>query len=166
MVQIIAGVLGLAFFGSIIWFSVRAKPLGNKPYRWATYIAITTGLVSLSFLMSFVTAVENGKLVGALLSAILTVGCILCSVGLFRRKRLGAVMFYVTYVLIFLTPALYAGFYGTRQTPQEAQQSGMFLIYYLITSWYMAKRWKLLSTSTDKPITNLDASPVEASSQE
>jgi hypothetical protein len=146
MVQIIFGLLALALFGSVVWFSVRAKPLGNKPYRWATYIAITTGLVSLSFLISLGTAIQNGRVGGAVLSAILTIGCILCCVGLLRRKRFGAVMFYVTYILIFLTPALLAGIYGTRQTPQEAQQSGLFFIYYLITSWYMAKRWKLLGT--------------------
>jgi hypothetical protein len=34
MVQLIAGVLGLAFFGSVIWFSVRAKP----PYKVDTVV--------------------------------------------------------------------------------------------------------------------------------
>jgi hypothetical protein len=78
--------------------------------------------------------------------------------------------FYITYVLIFLTPALVAGFYGnTHQTPQEAQQSGaqnlMFLIYYVITCWYMAKRWKLLGTPADKPTTHPDT-PVSAASNQ
>jgi hypothetical protein len=36
---VIAGVFGLAFWGLLIWLSVRAKPLDGKPYRWATYIA-------------------------------------------------------------------------------------------------------------------------------
>lgn len=36
----------------IIWASVKAKPLADKLYRWATYDGITTGIVAFS-LFSF-----------------------------------------------------------------------------------------------------------------
>jgi len=88
------------FFGAILWFSVKAKPIGvepkQKPYRWATYIALTRGIVSLGFLASVYKAIANGRIVGGVLIAILATLCLLTCVLLLKRKRLAIPVFFVT----------------------------------------------------------------------
>lgn len=42
--------IGICFYGLLIWFAVRAKPLGNIPYRWATFCAIISGFIAIGVL--------------------------------------------------------------------------------------------------------------------
>jgi hypothetical protein len=145
IVRLIAGVVGLAIFGSIIWLSVRARPLGNKPYRWAKYIAITTGMAALVWGPSLIAAVKNVGLAGVILAVTLIAACVVCSFGLLRRRRYGVVMFHVAYILIWITHALLAGIYGTHPTLEQSSRSAMFLLYYLVTAVYLGKRWRWLA---------------------
>jgi hypothetical protein len=86
----------------------------------------------LSFVISCFTAIQNGRLGGAVLLATLAISCILCCIGLLQRRLYGAVMFHVAYLLILLTPAILAAMNNSHQTPPEAQQSGMGFLYYLV----------------------------------
>lgn len=143
----------IAVYGAIIWFSVKAKPLApgphQKPYRWATYIALTTGLTSFIFITNVPKALDNGNTFAALLGCVLTVFCVSTCVQLMRRKRSGVSFFFATYALIFLAPILLSSAAGSSQTSQPPQHSG-FLIYFLISGYYMWKRWHLFNMPTDQ----------------
>jgi uncharacterized membrane protein (DUF485 family) len=148
-----------SFLGATIWFSVKAKPLVDKPYRWATYIALTTGLASISLSISLLQNHTNNSPVVIVLLAITTVSVMLCCVGLLLRRRFGVVTFYIFYILSMLLPAFIDAYYNRPQAPNQARnlQSGLLLIYIIITAIYFKRRWKLLS----KPMSNIQ--PTSAS---
>ena len=82
-----------------IWLSVKAKPIGDKPYRWGTYVGIIFGLCGAYFVsLTFVAPDIYGKEVGAVVGPCMIVG----SFGILRRKRFGIVMFVISYLLIML----------------------------------------------------------------
>jgi hypothetical protein len=146
---VIAGVFGLTFWGLLIWFSVRAKPLGGKPYRWATYIAITTGLGSISLALTTVSAISKdggGKVMEEWAVVFTSACCALCCVGLFRRKRFGVVMFCVAYFLIWAMVPFFDAYYKTpsNRTPAQQTESGLFFVYFVVTAFYFKRRWRLM----------------------
>ena len=144
----------LAFQGGLIWISVKAKPLGDKPYRWGTYVALISGLAGLSFLLITAT---SGDVYGKACGAVVGTAGALCCIGLLRRRKLGVVMFYVTYVSLFLV----GPFLDTvRDQPVEPQKQGQglpVLIFVVLTGIYLKKRWSLMRkanivTETPQPI--------------
>jgi hypothetical protein len=138
--------------GWLLWFSIRAKPLHGKPYRWATYIAVTTGLAGISLGLSSVSGISKGQIVGPAVGFIDTASFVLCCIGLFKRKRFGVVMFYIAYFLILFTPFFFDVYYQRppNRTPQQQTQSGALFIYSVVTAFYFKKRWRLLSSPSDK----------------
>jgi hypothetical protein len=105
--QLIAGVLGLVVFGGHVFFSIRAKPLGAKPYRFATYTAIGTGFLSLWFTLALVTEIRSGGRFGAVIVDMALVwGSFACSYGLFLRRRFGVVAFHGMCGLMLLSPLI------------------------------------------------------------
>ena len=65
VIQIAAGILAILFYASVVWFSVRAKRLGTKSYRWATYIALTSAPIGLIMGGLSETPIKNGYTTGA-----------------------------------------------------------------------------------------------------
>ncbi len=133
----------LAFQGALIWISLKAKPLGDKPYRWATYTALISGLAGLSFLL---IAATSGDVYGRTCGAIVGTSGALCCIGLFRRRKLGVVMFYVTVIyrcLWWVDPFLDT----VRDQPVDPQTRGQGLpvvIFVVLTGIYFKKRWSLM----------------------
>lgn len=98
----ILGVLQLVFYGVSIWISLKAKPLGNMPYRWGVYVGMISAWMSLVLLVSSVLGLMGGHLVGA--SALLVDGVLaaLSSFGILRRGRFGVVALGFAYLLLIL----------------------------------------------------------------
>jgi hypothetical protein len=152
----------LGIYGATIWFSVKAKPLGppgsQKPFRWGTYIALTTGLASLIFPASVYTALKNGRFFGAVFGALLTFSCFFCCVSLLRRKRYSVWVFFIAYGLIVISGPLLHTYNGTKATPAQNEQSSMFFVYFLVTGYYMWKRWHLFGLPVDNSATRSQSS--------
>jgi hypothetical protein len=146
--------LGLAVFGAILWLSLKAKPIGpklyQKPYRGATFIALTTGLASIEYLFATFAAVKNGRTIAGVLTSILTGLCLMTCYLLLRRRRSAVSIFFLTYALMFMAPIL--------TNSEQTQQGSLFFFYFLITGYYMWRRWHLfgmpgeLSFSEDLPV--------------
>jgi hypothetical protein len=98
----ILGVLQFVFYGVSIWISLKAKPLGNMPYRWGVYVGMISAWMSLVLLASSVFGFMGGHLVGA--SALFVDGLLaaLSSFGILRRRRFGAVALGFAYLLLIL----------------------------------------------------------------
>ncbi|HLX00318.1 MAG TPA: hypothetical protein VKR82_16885 [Candidatus Acidoferrales bacterium] len=133
----------LAFQGLMIWISVKAKPLGDKPYRWGTYTAITTGLVGFSFLLITFSSVDPyGKAGGAVLG----ISAILSCIGLLRRHKFGVVMFYITYISLIVGGPVFEAVRNQAASAQKEGQVGLALVFLVLTAIYLKKRWALMGT--------------------
>src|SRR6266446_979592 len=88
----------LTFIGGI-WFSVNAKPLGGRPYRWGTYVGIMNGLFALSMPLMVLREKTMASLVGGILFASAFAAV---SVGLLYRRRFGVVGYLGLSVIIEL----------------------------------------------------------------
>lgn len=142
---IVYEVLFVAIMGTIVWLSVRAKPLGpkpyEKPYRFATFLALTTGLLSLGYAPTAFFVIRHSTIVAGLLYAILAILCASTGILLWRRKRSGVSVFFVTYALLIMFPALVSTSEGRQETSEEAKQPGLLLPYFLVSGYYIWKRW-------------------------
>jgi hypothetical protein len=149
----------LAFQGGLIWISLKAKPLGDKPYRWATYTALISGLAGLSFLL---IAASSGDVYGRTCGAIVGISGALCCIGLFRRRKLGVVMFYVTYVSLFMVGPFLDTVRDRPADPQTRGQGLPVVIFVVLTGIYFKKRWSLTqkaSISVEPPQPTPPATP-------
>ena len=149
----------LAFQGALIWISLKAKPLGDKPYRWATYTALISGLAGFSFLL---IASTSGDVYGRTCGAIVGTSGALCCIGLFRRRKLGVVMFYVTYISLFMVGPFLDTVRDQPVDPQTRGQGLPVVIFVVLTGIYFKKRWSLLqkpSISADAPEPTPPAAP-------
>ena len=138
----------------LIRLSLKAKPIGTKPhqrpYRWGTYVALSTGLISVVSLFGAIKDIANGRLLFAALGAILTVLCIMTCVLLLRRKRSGVPSFFATYGLIFIMPNILSTISGRNQTAEDIQEGTRFFYVFLLpTGYYMWKRWHLFNTPAE-----------------
>jgi hypothetical protein len=149
-------VVGMVLFqGILIWFSVKAKPIGNKPYRWGTYNGIIAGLVAIPILL--ITFSSDSDVYGRTVGAFIGTSAALCCVGLLRRRKFGVVMFFITYVSLFMGGAFVDALRGYSVTTQQQTQAGPMLIWVVLTGIYLIKRWALMgktknSTPTSPPI--------------
>jgi hypothetical protein len=141
----VIGLLGLIVIqGPMIWFSAKAKPLGDKPYRWGTYLAFTTALVAIVLALSIPSVVSNGNIFGAVLLSCLSAFAVITVIGLFRRRKFGVIAFILTDLLLFLFEPLMATHYNR---PVSVQPAGTFLfaiIVLICTTIYFKKRWRFM----------------------
>ena len=142
----------LAVWIPLLWFSIKAKPLGNKPYRWGTYIGITTGLATLSFGLIAFPKVLNGNISGLLLVLLFTSLGGLCCWGILRRRRIGVILFVICYGLLILSPPYFA---SVDNLPERTGIALPLLLYTLVTFIYFKRRWNLM----DRPLDNSAPNP-------
>jgi hypothetical protein len=110
--------------GLALWLVERAKPLGANPYHWGQWCAICSAgsvIYLLTFGVSHVNA--NWLMIGAL-----TLLMVVAAVGLFRRKRLGALAYGAAYLV-------------NIATLNDLIKGGWMLIAMLIQAVYFWKRW-------------------------
>jgi hypothetical protein len=131
----------LAFQGLLIWISVKAKPIGDKPYRWGTYTAITTGLVGFSFLWFTFSSGDAYRKAGG---AVLGISAVLSCIGLLRRRRFGVVMFYIAYTFFIVGGPVFETVRNQAASSQEVGQVGLTLVFLVLTASYLNKRWALM----------------------
>src|ERR1035437_9095831 len=90
-------IVAILVWGIIMWLSIRATPLADKPYRWATYVGVQTGGAALFLFLNSISTFENGNVWGALSIGIATVFAGLASYGILRRKKFGVIFFIIFY---------------------------------------------------------------------
>ena len=143
-------ILALLFQGAAIWVSVRAKPIGDRPYRWGTYVAILTGMMGLMFFVStlFVpTQYSTSDISEQALAAMIGMLSVLTAFGLLRRLRFGIVMFVAACVLMII--AFPIGEVISKQPFTAQGQAGWVITILpapimLATTGYFKKRWRLM----------------------
>lgn len=140
----------LALQGLLIWISVKAKPIGDKPYRWGTYAAVSTGLVGFSLLL---LAFSSGDSYAKASGAVLGVSAIWSCIGLLCRRKFGVVMFYITYISLIVGGPVFEAVQNQAANLQKEGQVGATLVFVVLTAFYLKKRW----ASMGKPI---NASPT------
>jgi hypothetical protein len=124
-----------------IWISVKAKPIGEKPYRWGTYVGIITGFVGASFVLTLWSASDiYGRESGVALCA----SAILCSVGILRRRKYGVIMFVTTYLLLMMSVPFMTAMRHESVSPQQQGQDLPVLVFLGLTIGYFVKRWRLM----------------------
>ena len=124
--------------GLLIWASLRAKPLGDRPYRWATYVGITSGVLALAQLC-FLVAVSNPSGSAILATSIALLA--LASAGILLRKRFGVIFFIFAYSALI---------WNLQRGANSAWQSSSVLVVVIVlicTTAYFKKRWALLGKS-------------------
>jgi hypothetical protein len=131
--ELIVRLGSLISFGVPLWLAIKAKPLGDRPYRWGHYMGIETALLSLVLLFSAISAIGNGAVLGGVAFCVITLCAAAAATGVIRRKRWGVVFFFITYGLLLLLPPLVDIF--------------PVLLLLVINIFYFKKRWQLM----DKP---------------
>jgi len=134
----------LACQGILIWISVKAKPLAGQPYRWGTYVGIITGLAGASFLLITLPPEIDVYAKGA--GAVMGLCSIVCAVGILRRRKYGAVMFVITYVLIIMVVPFLDAVRNRPVNPQQRGQALPTLIFLIMTTVYFKRRWNLMGS--------------------
>jgi hypothetical protein len=89
----------VAFFAVSIWMALRARPLGDVPYRWATFLGVGSALSAPTILASAFLAFTGGHLFGGLVFVGVAALNIWTCVELLQRRRVGVVLFAVLWVM-------------------------------------------------------------------
>jgi hypothetical protein len=141
----------LLLIAIVVWFSLKAKPIGTLPYRYGTFVGIVYGLTAAVLLISTIKGLPNSVfgrsrplmyMSGQALGALSVSGVLISiSVGLLRRRRFGVIIFFVLQGLglIFF---LAAGW--TTQPVQFAADLVVYVVFLYATSTYFANRWKFM----------------------
>jgi hypothetical protein len=124
-----------------IWFSVKAKPIGTRPYRWGTYVGILSGLCTLPLALLGWKVFLTGNVLNMLIFCILVVCGLLACAGILRRRRFGPVMFPLFFLLVLAI--------GNSPSPSAAGNALGILILVGVTSVYFGKRWRFMTAPVD-----------------
>jgi len=108
-------VILVVVWAPLLWFSIRAKPLGGKPYRWGNYVGITTGLVAVARLLAIVPKLATFDL-GLVVYLAFVISAGICSWGILKKRRIGVVMLVVSYSLLIMLPAFLTTLYHQPAT--------------------------------------------------
>lgn len=145
----------LAVWVPLLWFSIRAKPLGGKPYRWGNYVGITTGLVAVAGLVAVVPKLARLDL-GLVVYLAFVISAGICSWGILNRRRIGVVMLVVSYSLLIMLPAFLATFYHQPVTSADSASGPALLAYTIVTFIYFKRRWHLMGKPVDNSAPKLE----------
>jgi hypothetical protein len=105
--QVILAILNFVFYVAAVVISQRAKPLGDKPYRWGVYVGMTAGWMALLLFVSAVVAFAAGHLSGGFTLFINALFAAVSCLGIVRRRRFGAVSLGLAYaMLVLISPYL------------------------------------------------------------
>lgn len=127
--------------------SIRARPLGEYPYRWATLIACQSAATALATLLNAIAMALVGGFIEAAVSSLLGVGLLTASVGLFQRRKYGAVLAIGSQSVLLAMALITARPSGTSFGPhQDALPSvALLAVFVVINGIYFKKRWAALS---------------------
>jgi hypothetical protein len=130
----------LLFVALPVWLCVRAKPIGDLPYRWGTFVAFYYAAMGLALLLAALSVTMKSPLGATVLGVVTVPYCLFTSAGLFRRRRYGVVLAFVPTALVILAfPFLYA---------LPAEKWGEMLAGLIPTGLnllYFKKRWALMT---------------------
>ncbi len=123
--------------GSPVLFSVKARPLGDLPYRWGTFVGICAILLSVGLVGSAIRTTEDSR---SPIAAVFALVEFAAAIGVLRRKRWGVVLLLSLHTFLILLAAL--------SQDIEAQLTPSQVVAYLtgigINVWYFGRRWHLM----------------------
>jgi hypothetical protein len=129
--------------GGPIWIAIKARPLASAPYRWATWIAVETTLLSLVVLCSGIPIViKRGMDTGAVLYLLLSVLGLVAAVGLFRRMRLGVIFLIASELYLIVLGPMLETLYHRPETKNPSLRPFALLVLVVANLFYFSKRWK------------------------
>lgn len=154
---LVLAVVGLYVVGSW-WLSGMAKPMGEMPYRYGTWLGISCGLIAVIFLIVAIKQLlrvvfegsnATSQIAGGPIAAIIFA---FISVGLLRRKRFAIVLFFTFAVLVLVLQTLIL-VYPLAGSSNQVAPLELFLavIFLVVTGIYFGKRWKLMVPSSAPP---------------
>ena len=137
-----------------ILISLRAKPIGNLPYRWGVYNGLGAALAAVRLLGAFFTvpAARADALTTALLSLIVVL-MVAASVGTLLRRKLGIVALALAYTVLLAAVRFLdsAGVFASQpgEMPASAISYTILLVCYVLYAIpnviYFRARWNLLA---------------------
>jgi hypothetical protein len=136
---ILVTIFCLAVFGLPLWFVAKAKPIGEQPYHWGTWVGITSVLVGLAAFGD-----EAMHTPGAWLLVVLAGLYIVAGVGVLQRRRYGVKFWFVASAANLLL-CIAAIALGVPDTKGELSRSlGGVIIGAPINFIYFRNRWHLM----------------------
>ena len=142
---------------AIIWCSAKAKPIGSaphqKPYRWGTFVALITGMLSLSLFTQMIWVVKGDLFQPQVnifqvipIAGLALLGATTWGLLLFRQKP-AVLSCFVTYGMMFVTAMSVIVAAGRRMNGQEMRRDGPLLIFFVFSGSYLWKRRHLFRRS-------------------
>ena len=124
-------------WGVPIWLTIKAKPIGDRPYRWGTFIGVMTGMCTLPIMLLGWRVFASDK-AGNITAFTITVGCgLLACSGILRRQKFGPVFFPFFYLLLMAL--------GNKPSPTQGASALATLIMVGLTCVYFSKRWRFMN---------------------
>ena len=127
----------------IIWLSVKAKPIGQLPYRWGTLMGLCMVLLALSAALFIPGSIRNANVIGAQALMVLVIAASLAAIGLLRRGRWGVVLYFVVLTILLLMGPVMDAVHNQHTT--KPSESAPMLVNALINVLYFKKRWKFMA---------------------
>jgi hypothetical protein len=127
----------------LLWTAASAKPLGHFPYRWATWQAIES--VLLAFLSGYlVVALASKSAFGSMLFAFAGLLSLFSALGLWRRRRAGAVYLVLSEICFLLMGLVTDIYHKSPGSNASAANNAVVLCFLIIDVSYFKKRWSAL----------------------
>lgn len=158
----IVTVLNFVFYVVAIGISLRAKPLGDKPYRWGVYVGMMAGWMALLLFVSAVLAFAAGLLLGGLILFINALFAAVSCLGILRRRKFGVISLGLAYAMLilispYLSPMPNWPLFVISNQPSSIRElarqaisfpwiiSSSFLAAFLVSTFiYFKNRWGLM----------------------
>ncbi|HTS30570.1 MAG TPA: hypothetical protein VMH81_32080 [Bryobacteraceae bacterium] len=138
----------------VIVVALKAKPLGNVPYRWGVYMGGSAALLALRLILYAVAAMgDRTQGIAELLVILIAALAALGSVGLLLRRKFGIMALAVAYAVLLAAARFLdaQGIFPSNPRYQPLSTTGFsillgaFAVYAFANAVYFKERWKLLA---------------------
>ena len=131
--------IALVFWGVPAWIASKAKPLGDKPYRWGMFIGIVTCIIGTVLVLSPYT-ISKRSAFAVIFFIVFGLPMILGGVGLIRRKKWGVVVFFLAWFMLMCMNSVFDSIRETHTA--NPTMIGSSLVIMAVSALYFGKRWR------------------------
>ncbi len=121
-----------------IWIARKAKPIGTLPYRWGTYLGVSTAVWAIWMLL-FAAFIKNNSEARFVFLGF-TALSLATSFGLLKRYRWGVIVFFV----LVLPVVFFTRLPGPTNLFGPLINWGLEAVALLCSAVYFRKRWDVL----------------------
>lgn len=133
----------VAFWFLVFWFSYRAPPLGDLPYRWATLAGVGAGMVCVNHIVAVSDTQRSADPV-VLFHLALALGAFYAAQGIFKRRKYGLLAYFATIALQVAMSAFLAQ-RGEVAVSDLVIGSALAAIPVWCNAIYFKRRWRYLA---------------------